>query len=50
MKIVVLASGSGTLAQSIFDAGFVVTALICDKEGAEVLERAKKFWVLILLH
>ena len=50
MKIVVLASGSGTLAQAIFDAGFDVVALICDKEGAEVLERAKKSDIPTFLH
>ncbi len=45
-RIVVLASGSGTLAQEIFDADFSaegaeVVALICDKPGAQVLERAE---------
>jgi phosphoribosylglycinamide formyltransferase-1 len=45
-RIVVLASGSGTLAQAIFDADFTtegaeVVALICDKPGAEVLARAE---------
>jgi phosphoribosylglycinamide formyltransferase-1 len=45
-RIVVLASGSGTLAQAIFDADFSaeggeVVALICDKPGAQVLERAE---------
>lgn len=45
-RIVVLASGSGTLAQAIFDADFAaeggeVVALICDKPGAQVLERAE---------
>ena len=44
-RIVVLASGSGTLAQAIFDADFSaegaeVVALICDKPGAQVLARA----------
>ena len=45
-RIVILASGSGTLAQAIFDADFSdisaeVVALICDKPGAAVLERAE---------
>jgi phosphoribosylglycinamide formyltransferase 1 len=45
-RIVILASGSGSLAQSIFDADFSdieaeVVALICDKPGAAVLERAE---------
>lgn len=42
----ILASGSGTLAQAIFDADFSdigceVVALICDKPGAQVLQRAE---------
>ena len=45
-RIVILASGSGTLAQAIFDADFSVdgaeiVALICDKPGAHVLQRAE---------
>jgi phosphoribosylglycinamide formyltransferase-1 len=45
-RIVILASGSGTLAQAIFDADFTdlegeIVALICDKPGAQVLERAE---------
>jgi phosphoribosylglycinamide formyltransferase-1 len=45
-RIVILASGSGTLAQAIFDADFSdlsaeVVALICDKPGAAVIERAE---------
>ena len=45
-RIVILASGSGSLAQSIFDADFSsegaeVVALICDKPGAHVLQRAE---------
>jgi phosphoribosylglycinamide formyltransferase-1 len=45
-RIVVLASGSGTLAQAIFESDFSsepaeVVALICDKPGAQVLERAQ---------
>jgi phosphoribosylglycinamide formyltransferase-1 len=44
-RIVVLASGSGTLAQAIFDAHFEgaeVVALVCDKPEALVIERAEK--------
>ena len=46
-RIVVLASGSGTLAQAIFDEDFTdidaeVVALICDKPGAQVLQRAEQ--------
>jgi phosphoribosylglycinamide formyltransferase-1 len=45
-RIVVLASGTGSLAQAIFDADFSdisaeVVALICDKPGAAVLQRAE---------
>jgi phosphoribosylglycinamide formyltransferase-1 len=45
-RIVILASGSGTLAQAIFDADFSaeraeIVALICDKPGAQVLDRAQ---------
>jgi phosphoribosylglycinamide formyltransferase-1 len=45
-RLVVLASGSGTLAEAIFDADFSaesaeVVALICDRPEARVLERAQ---------
>jgi phosphoribosylglycinamide formyltransferase-1 len=45
-RVVVLASGSGSLAQAIFDADFSdigaeVVALICDKPDAPVLQRAE---------
>jgi phosphoribosylglycinamide formyltransferase-1 len=45
-RLVVLASGSGTLAEAIFDADFSaesaeVVALICDRPEAMVLERAQ---------
>lgn len=45
-RIVLLASGSGTLAQAIFDFDFSeydaeVVALICDKPGAYVITRAE---------
>jgi phosphoribosylglycinamide formyltransferase-1 len=45
-RIVILASGSGSLAQAIFDADFAednaeVVALICDRPEAQVLQRAQ---------
>ena len=45
-RIVILASGSGSLAEAIFDADLVingaeVVALICDKPDAQVLQRAE---------
>ncbi len=45
-RILILASGSGSLAQAIFEADFTassaeVVALICDKPGAGVLARAE---------
>lgn len=50
MRIVVLASGAGTLAQAIFDSGFKVAALICDQPGAEVITRAQKSGIPVFLH
>jgi phosphoribosylglycinamide formyltransferase-1 len=43
-RIVLLASGSGTLAQAIFDAGLDadIVAVISDKKDAPVLDRAQK--------
>jgi phosphoribosylglycinamide formyltransferase-1 len=46
-RIVILASGSGTLAEAIMDAGIAsdggeVIAVICDKPGAQVLVRAEE--------
>ena len=46
-RLVILASGNGSIAQSIIDAvsskalDAQVVGLICDKEGAQVLQRAK---------
>jgi len=45
-RILILASGSGSLAQAIFDTDFSdidseVVALICDQPGAQVLQRAE---------
>ena len=45
-RLVILASGNGSIAQSIIDAvanqvlDAQIVGLICDKEGAQVLERA----------
>ena len=44
-RIVILASGQGSLAQAIFDASELeiqVVAVVCDRADAQVLERAKK--------
>jgi phosphoribosylglycinamide formyltransferase-1 len=44
-RIVILASGSGSLAQAIIDAKDLdvqIVAIVADKHGVEVLERAKK--------
>jgi phosphoribosylglycinamide formyltransferase-1 len=47
VRLVILASGNGSIAQSIIDAvaskvlDAQVVGLICDKEGAHVLQRAK---------
>jgi len=43
-RIVILASGSGTLAQAIFDAelGADIVAVISDQKDAAVLDRAQK--------
>ena len=46
-RLVIMASGNGSIAQSIIDAAASkvldakVVGLICDKEGAQVLQRAK---------
>lgn len=55
-SIVILASGSGTLAQAIFDAiddGTLhceVSALICDRDNAPVIIRAENHQVPVHLH
>jgi phosphoribosylglycinamide formyltransferase 1 len=55
-KIAVLASGSGTLAEAIFEAvdkkvlPCTVSALVCDKEDALVIERARKRQIPVYLH
>ena len=42
MRLVLLASGSGSLAQSIIDAGFEIVAVVSDVSDAQVLQRANK--------
>lgn len=55
-RIVILASGSGTLTQAIFDAidaktlDCEVSALICDREAAPVIIRAETHRVPVHLH
>lgn len=40
MKLLLLASGSGSLAQAVIDAGFNISAVVSDVPSAAVLERA----------
>lgn len=40
MKLVLLASGTGSLAQSLIDAGFDISAVITDIPSAQVIDRA----------
>lgn len=55
-KIAILASGSGTLAQAIFDAvadqslRCSIQAVICDKPGAAVIDRAGAHKIPVHLH
>ena len=50
-KVVILASGSGTLARAIFAAekGYEITALICDQPGAKVIGIANEFGIKVEL-
>jgi phosphoribosylglycinamide formyltransferase-1 len=50
-KVVVLASGSGTLARAIFAAekSYEITALICDQPQAKVIEIANEFEIKVEL-
>jgi phosphoribosylglycinamide formyltransferase-1 len=41
MKLLLLASGSGTLAQAVIDAGFDICALVSDVPDAQVVQRAE---------
>ena len=55
-KIAILASGSGTLAEAIFEAvekkalHCSIEALICDKPDALVMERARRYEIPVHLH
>jgi phosphoribosylglycinamide formyltransferase-1 len=55
-KIAILASGSGTLAQAIFDAvdqkklHCTIEVLLCDMPDAPVVERARKHLIPVHLH
>ena len=40
MKLLLLASGSGTLAQAVIDAGFDICAVVSDVPDAHVIQRA----------
>jgi phosphoribosylglycinamide formyltransferase-1 len=42
MKLLLLASGTGSLAQAVIDAGFDISAVVSDVAGAQVIDRAKK--------
>ncbi|MCX6456130.1 MAG: phosphoribosylglycinamide formyltransferase [Actinobacteria bacterium] len=48
-KVVILASGSGTLARAIFAAekDYEITALICDRPQAKVIEIANEFGIKV---
>lgn len=48
-KVVILASGSGTLARAIFAAtkDYEIAALICDRPAAKVIEAANEFGIKV---
>lgn len=50
-KVVILASGSGTLARAIFTAekNYEVAALVCDQPSAKVIEIANEFGIKVEL-
>lgn len=50
-KVVILASGSGTLARAIFaaDKDYEVAALICDRPQAKVIEIAREYGIKVEL-
>ena len=50
-KVVIMASGSGTLARAIFaaDKDYEVAALICDRPQAKVIEIAREFGIKVEL-
>lgn len=41
MKLLLLASGTGSLAQAVIDAGFEIASVVSDVPGAQVLDRAE---------
>ena len=41
MKLLLLASGSGTLAQAVIDSGFDICAVVSDAPDAQVIQRAR---------
>ena len=41
MKLLLLASGTGSLAQAVIDAGFEIAAVVSDVPDAQVLDRAE---------
>ena len=41
MKLLLLASGTGSLAQAVIDAGFEIASVVSDEPGAQVLDRAE---------
>ena len=42
MRLVILASGNGSLAQAIIDANFEIVGIVTDVENAKVVDRAKR--------
>lgn len=56
MEIIVMASGNGSNAQKIFDTAALypgkvrLAALVCDREGAMVIERAKRLGIPCLVN
>ena len=42
MKLVLLASGNGSLAQALIDARFDIAGLVTDNPSSQVIERAKE--------
>jgi phosphoribosylglycinamide formyltransferase-1 len=42
MKLLLLASGTGSLAQAVIDGGFEIAAVVSDVPGAQVIDRAAR--------
>lgn len=42
MRLLILASGTGSLAQAVIDAGFEICCVVSDVEGAQVIGRAER--------